>query len=292
MQVECPRQDGDPPNKMKHALENCTMYYRYIKFIITAHGCDCQLISITAQRIALSAVPGQVVGGQGSAFAVGGQDTRRQRPALTAAVEPIPVSILERIADVGLESGVINSTGPGLFPKDFPVPLSLEEAVAGVATLVGQTDQVNEALRKAQETEAVHPHIPEHMRAALALYAQDAVPREESFHFRLNRALRSICTSATDNNDTYADTAANTNNNTNTNDSITDADSTDTTTLADADTDALSPWRNYLWLLLHALKHLEPVPELRLYRGCKADRNTATDTSKGTVIHLQGVLLP
>jgi len=209
---------------------------------------------------------GNGVGGAGEHSNVDASSKKRKnvlQPGAAGKIDPVPKQALLRIAGVATEGAVGAADGQdgnraiasaethrtsiaiqdigrtaALFPADLSVAESLDDAVAALkgAQLVQNIDARLEAAKeKAKATEITHPKIPEHMRAALAFYVAD----EAEAGAEAGTTGAAACV--------Y--------------DLIDQA-------LKSTDRSALLPWRDLVWLVLHAWKLVRPEPESTIYRGC------------------------
>eukprot|EP00929_Paragymnodinium_shiwhaense_P056407 TRINITY_DN28221_c0_g1_i5.p1 TRINITY_DN28221_c0_g1~~TRINITY_DN28221_c0_g1_i5.p1 ORF type:complete len:602 (-),score=159.70 TRINITY_DN28221_c0_g1_i5:157-1962(-) len=98
-----------------------------------------------------------------------------------------------RILDAFLEDGEDRSPIDGLFPEDLPVR-GLDECIAQVqhAFAVPIDSAVRKAKRRAIDLQPRYPQLSSDSLAILVLYTMEASPREESFYYKLNGALREM----------------------------------------------------------------------------------------------------
>eukprot|EP00929_Paragymnodinium_shiwhaense_P056408 TRINITY_DN28221_c0_g1_i6.p1 TRINITY_DN28221_c0_g1~~TRINITY_DN28221_c0_g1_i6.p1 ORF type:complete len:179 (-),score=14.05 TRINITY_DN28221_c0_g1_i6:108-617(-) len=96
-----------------------------------------------------------------------------------------------RILDAFLEDGEDRSPIDGLFPEDLPVR-GLDECLAQIqhAFAVPIDSAVRKAKRRAIDLQPLYPQLSSDSLAVLVLYTMEASPREESFYYKLNGALR------------------------------------------------------------------------------------------------------
>lgn len=214
---------------------------------ITAHGGDVQLVGLT-----VTAASNGGTARAGDAAAADGQHGASKRKNIVSAagaIDPIPAAALRRVV-AGLEvEGSSSSSSPAsgndaagqlqspsratLFPADLAVPASLEDAVAGLKEF-NLDQKVAAAKEKAKETAATHPKVPEHMRAALALFVAQGSTADGGADAEADKAVYQLANEA----------------------------------LQSLDPSTLQPWRDFLWLVLHAWKLVRPEPETVVFRGC------------------------
>eukprot|EP00039_Didymoeca_costata_P009165 m.121196 g.121196 ORF g.121196 m.121196 type:complete len:560 (+) comp14384_c0_seq3:207-1886(+) len=166
-------------------LLGCQMdYHKYVKVLLTAHGCDCQVISLEAQGVFKDQVS--------KPFRLSKIEPVRQTDQRCLANEKHKNAIKQRMLDVMFEGDVMNDNCAqlsDLIPKELMVPERLDSALEVVQEKFAFTDwgaMIQGAQQKLGKTEYLK--LSTTMRGVLCLFTDDP-DRDKSVYLLLNNFL-------------------------------------------------------------------------------------------------------